>query len=55
MHEPKVISYKIAQNNTNYKIRVDDKNKVNTFNVGDVQKLHTCCSDPFQMLMKIKR
>ena len=47
------ISNKFAQNNTNHGIRADDRNRLNNFNVGDVQKLHACSSDPFQILMKL--
>ena len=47
------ISDKIAQNNANHEIRADDKNRLNTFNIGDVQKFHACSSDPFQILMKL--
>ena len=47
------ISDKIAQNNTNHGIRVGDRNRLSTFNVGDVQKLHDCSSSPFQILMKL--
>jgi len=55
MHEQSTeISNKIAQNNVNHGIGVDDRNRLNTFNVGDiVQKLHACSSDPFQILMKL--
>ena len=38
VHEQSMeISDKVAQNNTNHGIRADDRNKLNTFNVGDVQ------------------
>ena len=47
------ISDKIAQNNAKHRIRGDDRNRLNTFNVGDVQKLHAYSSDPFQILMKL--
>ena len=54
VHEqPTKISDKIIQNNGNYGIRVDDRNKLDTFNVGVVQKLHACISDPFLNLMKL--
>ena len=46
------ISDKIAQNNDNHRIRVDYRNKLNTCNVGDVQKFHACSSDLFQIWMK---
>jgi len=37
------ISDKIARNNANHGIRADDRNRLNTFNVGDiVPKLHAC-------------
>ena len=29
------------------------KENINTFNVGDIQKLHACSSDSFQILMKL--
>ena len=42
------ISDKIAQNNTNHGIRIDDRNKLNTFNVDVyIQKFHACNSDQF--------
>ena len=54
MHEqPTEISDKIAQNNNNHRIRANDRNILNTFNVGDVQKLHACSLDAFQILMKL--
>ena len=34
-------------------IRADNRNRLNTFNISDVQKLHACSSDPFQVLMKL--
>jgi len=53
VHEqPTDISDKIARNNVNHGIRADDRNKLNTFNV-DVQKLHACSSDSFQISMKL--
>jgi len=30
------LSYKIAQNNVNHEIQTDDRNKLKTFNVGEV-------------------
>ena len=49
MHTPhNEISDKIAQNNVNHGIWTDDKNMLNTFNVGDVKKLHGCSSDQFK-------
>ena len=55
MHEQLTkFSDKIAQSNANHGIRADDRNRLNTFNVGDVvQKLHACSSDPFPILMKL--
>jgi len=48
------ISDEIAQHNANHGKRTDDRNKLNTFNVGDViQKFYACSSDPFQILMKL--
>ena len=41
VHEqPTEVSDKIAQNNANHGIRADNRNTLNTFNIGDVQKLH---------------
>ena len=54
VHEqPTEISDKFAQNNANHMIRADDRNRLNTFNFGVVQKLHACSSNPFQILMKL--
>ena len=37
VHEqPTEISDKITQNNANYEIRTDDRNRLNTFNIGDI-------------------
>ena len=48
------ISDKIAQNNATHDLRVDVRNRLKTFNVGDiVLKLHACSSDLFQILMKL--
>jgi len=35
LHEK--INNKVAQNNANYKLRADVRNKLKTFNVGDVK------------------
>ena len=54
MHEqPTKISDKTALNNANHGIRADDRNRLNTFNVGNVHKLYACSSDPFQIFMKL--
>ena len=51
MHElHEEISNKVAQNNANYTLRTDVWNKLKTFNNGDVNKLHACSNDPFQIL-----
>ena len=49
----KEISDKIALNNSNYELRADIRNKLKTFNVGDVKKLHASNVDPFQILNKL--
>ena len=51
--EPTKISDKITQNNVNHEIRADVRNRLNTSNVGGVQKLHACSSDRFPILMKL--
>ena len=51
MHElHEEISDKVAQNNVNYMLQTDVRNILKTFNVGDVNKLHACSADPFQIL-----
>jgi len=49
MHElQEKINDKVAQNNVNHEMRADDRNKLKTFNIGDVVKqLHACSADPF--------
>jgi len=47
------ISDKIIQNNVNHVIRADDRNRLNTFNVGDVKQLHASCANQFQILIKL--
>jgi len=48
MHElHKKISDKVAQNNINYKLRADIKNKLKTFNFSGVKKFHAYSADPF--------
>ena len=51
LHEK--INDKVAQNNANYMLRADVKNKLKTFNVCDVNKLHACSADSFQILNKL--
>ena len=55
VHEShEVISDKLAQNNANHEMRVDDTNRLKTFNVGNIVKqLHICSANPFQILMKL--
>ena len=48
----KEVMDKIAQNNANYKIRIDIRKLFKTINVGDVILL-ACSSDPFQILRKL--
>jgi len=48
------INDKIAQNNVNYELQTDARNKLKTFNVGEiVKRLHACSADPFQFLNKL--
>ena len=52
MHElHKKISDKVAQNNANYMLRANVRNRFKTFNIGDViNKLHAYNAAPFQIL-----
>ena len=44
----KKISDKVAKNNANHEMQADDRNKLKTFNVGDIVKqLHAYSADPF--------
>ena len=51
LHEK--ISDKVAQNNANYTIRTYVRNILKTFYVGDVNELHACSADLFQILNKL--
>ena len=54
MHElHEKIGGKITQNNANYTLRTDVRNRPIFFNVGDVNKLHASSADPFQILNKL--
>ena len=53
VHKPTEISDKIAQKIANHEIRADVRNRLNTFKVSDVQKLHAYNSNSFQILIKL--